>query len=252
MNIDDIRQCAHYFTNNYLETFYIVVTYNGNGFILIGEKENFPHLMGISNRRYKANGYGNPRKLYKDIISGGHINSSIIPNSISSTSKMFRKVVNFQNSTDVLLRNKCPVIIKYDHDKNLNLNLNNVDILLSDLYKGYMLGWVFNNKISVNSDIKISKYCISTWVDESDGSPNRKEKYTPNQDIELLKYVLVFDKNSELQKKKEYKYSKQQKIAVLDCCYRNGCNLLLDDSNAKNYRSIAKDNNIICSINHEA
>ena len=48
MNITDIQRCAHYYQKNYLETFYIVSTYYGKSFILIGEKENFPHLRSLS------------------------------------------------------------------------------------------------------------------------------------------------------------------------------------------------------------
>ena len=47
MNISHIQSCADFFVENYLKTFYLVITYNGNSFILIGEKSNFPHLMGI-------------------------------------------------------------------------------------------------------------------------------------------------------------------------------------------------------------
>ena len=47
MNITTIQSCADFFLENYLKTFYLVITYNGNSFILIGDKANFPHLMGI-------------------------------------------------------------------------------------------------------------------------------------------------------------------------------------------------------------
>ena len=47
MDITDIQSCADFFQNNYLKIFYLVITYNGSSFILIGEKANFPHLMGI-------------------------------------------------------------------------------------------------------------------------------------------------------------------------------------------------------------
>lgn len=47
MNIKDIQKCADFFLENYLKTFYLVITYNSKSFILVGEKGNFPHLMGI-------------------------------------------------------------------------------------------------------------------------------------------------------------------------------------------------------------
>ena len=70
---------------------------------LIGEKENFPHLMGISKSTYRSNGYRSPNTLYRDIIRGHAISTRIIPNNISSTSKMYRKVENFEHSTDIFL-----------------------------------------------------------------------------------------------------------------------------------------------------
>lgn len=248
MDIIEIRQCSDYFENNYLENFFIVVTYSGNGFILIGEKENFPHLMGISKKTYKSNGYANPKKLYRDIKTRKVISNKIIPSKISPTSKMYKKVLNFNCSRDVLLDNSCPIITRYDASKS-TLNLNNVNVLISDLNKGYMLGWVYNAKIPVNADIEITKYCISTWIDEFDGNVTDKEKYLPRQDVELVKSVLVFDKKSELIRQKEYKYSRKQKLQILDTCCRNNCNLLLDVNNAKNYIKLAKECNILCTIN---
>ena len=52
MNITEIQQCADFFRHNYLQTFYLLITYNGKSFILIGEKSNFPHLMGIPKNTY--------------------------------------------------------------------------------------------------------------------------------------------------------------------------------------------------------
>ncbi len=248
MDITDIRKCAQAFATYYLESFYIVVTYNGNGFILIGETDNFPHLIGISKQIYNSNGYRTPKKLYRDIADGQSISTKIVPNVISTTSKMYKKVRNFISNRDVLISNSCPIILRYDPQKS-NRKLNNVDILISDLNKGYMLGWIYNAKIRVNSDIDITKYCISTWIDESDGNVQGKEKYMPGQDVELIKTVLVFDKNSELLRQKEYKYSAKQKLQILDSCCRNNCNLLLDDNNARNYIKLAKEKNILCSIN---
>ena len=72
---------------------------------MIGEKENFPHLMGIRKNVYRSNGYRNPRTLYNDILSRNPINTNIIPNNIATTSKMYRKALNFQNSTDIFWKN---------------------------------------------------------------------------------------------------------------------------------------------------
>lgn len=255
MDISDVVRSANFFTEKYIDCFYIIVTYSGNGFILIGEKLNFPHLIGIQQKTYRSNGYKNAKSLYTDIMSQGFpntnprpISKNIIPNNIPSTSKMYKKIKNFTHSFEVFSENKCPVIIRYDPGKS-SLNLNNTDILLSDLDKGYTLGWVFNNSIQINADIHITRFCISTWIDESNSSDSTKQKYMPSQDVELLRHVLMFDKNSELIKKKEYKYSKQQKLKVLNACKNNNSNLLLDNANAGNYVSLCRDYSIPCIIN---
>ena len=84
MNISDIQRCADFFQEHYLKTFYLVITYDGKSFILIGEKTNFPHLMGIQNRTYKSNGYNRPQHLFNDIIGRNPVSTAIIPNNIST------------------------------------------------------------------------------------------------------------------------------------------------------------------------
>ena len=87
MNITDIQQCADFYQTNFIETFYLIITYSGKSFILIGEKENFPHLMGIRKNVYRSNGYRNPRTLYNDILSRNPINTNIIPNNFKNVQK---------------------------------------------------------------------------------------------------------------------------------------------------------------------
>lgn len=48
----------------------------------------------------------------------------------------------------------------------------------------------------------MEKYCICTWIDESTGSQRSKEKYMPNQDVELIRFVFALDENSKLIQKK--------------------------------------------------
>ena len=93
MNILDIQSCADYFYDNYLQTFYLITTYNNKSFILIGEKSNFPHLMGISKPTYRSNGYARPSHLFNAIINRQNITHAIIPSTVSSTSKMFKKAI---------------------------------------------------------------------------------------------------------------------------------------------------------------
>lgn len=66
----------------------------------------------------------------------------------------------------------------------------------------YMLGWVSNNKIAVNANINIEKYCICTWIDESAGTQQQKEKYMPGQNVELIRFVFALDKIQSLFEKR--------------------------------------------------
>lgn len=248
MNITDIHKCADFFQENYLKTFYLVITYNGNSFILIGEKANFPHLMGIPNKTYRSNGYNKPQYLFNDIIARNPISTSIIPNNIATTSKMYKKVLNFTKSTDIFWKNSGPLTINYNPSLS-STKLNNVDVLLTDINTGYMLGWVSNNKVSVNANIMMEKFCICTWIDESAGSQQSKEKYMPDQNVELIRFIFALDTNSKLIRKKEYIYTHSQKKEILKSCERNSSNLLIDSINAYHYTGIAVTNNIHCKIN---
>lgn len=249
MNISAIQICADFFHENYLKTFYLVITYNGKSFILIGEKANFPHLMGIQNNTYRSNGYNRPQFLFNDIIGRNPISTSIIPDNIATTSKMYKKALSFTKSTDIFWKNRGPLTINYNPSLS-STKLNNVDVLLTDLDTGYMLGWVSNNKIAVNANINMEKYCICTWIDESSGSQQSKEKYMPGQNVELLRYVFALDENSKLIRKKEYTYNRSQKKEILRSCERNSSNLLVDIMNSHHYINLAVSDGIHCKINN--
>lgn len=248
MDIRDIQQNAQFYQKYFLETFYLVTTYFGKSFILIGERENFPHLMGIGKNVYRSNGYRRPGYLYKDILAGNLISNRIIPNVISNTSKMYKKALNFKDSINIFWKNEGPLAINYNPLLSTT-KLNNVDVLLTDLKKGYMLGWTKNTDIPVNAEIKLVKYCISTWIDESCGTVAGKEKYLPLQTVELIRNVFAFDKDSKLIQQKEYKYNKAEKKEILESVERNQANLLLDDKNQHFYVKIAQDERIHCKIN---
>lgn len=248
MNISHIQSCADFFVENYLKTFYLVITYNGNSFILIGERSNFPHLMGIQKNTYRSNGYNRPQHLFHDIINRNPVSTSIIPHNITSTSKMYKKALNFKKSTDIFWKNSGPLTINYNPSLS-NRKLNNVDVLLSDINTGYMLGWVSNNKISVNANINLEKYCICTWIDESNGTQKGKEKYMPGQDVELIRFVFAFNENSKLFRQKEYSYNRSQKKEILESCSRNNSNLLVDKPNVPYYAEIVTTDNMHCKIN---
>ena len=248
MNITDIQACADFFQENYLKTFYFVITYNGNSFILIGEKANFPHLMGIQNSTYRSNGYNRPQYLFNDIIGRNPVSIAIIPNNITPTSKMYKKAQNFMKSTDIFWKNSGPLTINYNPALS-STKLNNVDVLLTDINTEYMLGWVSNNRVTVNANINMEKYCICTWIDESNGTQQGREKYMPGQDVELIRFVFALDENSKLLKKKEYTYDHAQKKSILESCARNNSNLLIDTMNAHYYTKIAIADSIHCKIN---
>ena len=228
-----------------------MITYDGKSFILIGEKTNFPHLMGIQNRTYKSNGYNRPQHLFNDIIGR---------NPVSTVSKIENFFVHFRccgnviwnysrtDSTDIFWKNHGPLAINYNPTFS-NSKLNHVDVLLADIHTGYMLGWVSNNKVSVNANINMEKFCICSWIDESHGTQTGKEKYMLNQDVELIRYIFAFNENSQLIRKKEYSYSQIQKIDILKSCERSNSNLLIDNVNAHHYRTIASQQGIHCKIN---
>ena len=115
--------------------------------------------MGIRKNVYRSNGYRNPRTLYNDILSRNPINTNIIPNNIATTSKMYTKVLNFQNSTDIFWKNSGPVAINFNPALS-HTHLDNVDVLLTDINAGYMLGWVSNANIPV-------KFSLIVWTSES-------------------------------------------------------------------------------------
>lgn len=248
MDITDIQQCADYFQANYIDTFYLITTYNRRSFFLIGDKENFPHLIGISNNVYRSNGYNRASVLFNDILARNPINNRIIPNRVATTSKMYKKVLNFQRSADILWSNAGPLAVDFNPTLS-NSNLNNVDLLLTDIQKGYMLGWKHSATINVNSIASIKRYCISSWIDESAGTITSREKYLPSQDVELIRHVFAFNSASELIRQREYSYDRNEKKTILQICSRQGCNLLMDSRNTAYYRDIAISESIHCKIN---
>ena len=248
MNITDIRNCAEYFKQTYLEKYYILTTYSGKCFILVGSKNNFAHLMGIKKQTYISNGYSTANKLFNDIISGATITPRIIPNRISQTSKMYKKCLNFCRSDSLFWTNMGPISINYDPANSSN-HLDHVSILISDTQTGYTMGWVDDSDIVINSESKLKKYCIATWIDESGNSTTQKEKYMPNQNIDLLKSILALDKNSILIREKTYTYSYAQRKDLLLSIERNNCNLLVDNAHKRSYEEIAEQHSIHCKIN---
>lgn len=248
MDISDIRNCAEYYKRSFLETFYILTTYSGRCFVLVANKNNFPHLMGISKSKYQSNGYRSGNKLFDDIINNQAVSTAIIPRTISTTSKMYKKCLHFCDSQRLFWNNSGPVSINYNPAKS-SLCLNHVDILISDLQSGYSMGWVKDSDIPINSESKIKKYCISSWIDENGSSYAQKEKYMPNQDIDILRQVIALDSNSEMLKEKSYVYSAAEKEDILLSIARNHSNLLLDNRNKQYYASIAVQKGIHCKIN---
>ncbi|MBP3700643.1 MAG: hypothetical protein J6I64_02015, partial [Lachnospiraceae bacterium] len=63
MNLLDVRKCAAFYQENFLKKYYVLITYNRNGFVLVGEKKNFPHLVGIKKNVWMSNGYSSAGKL---------------------------------------------------------------------------------------------------------------------------------------------------------------------------------------------
>ena len=139
MNLLDIQECANNFKTNYIEKFYIITTYNDKSFMLVGEKDNFPHLMGVPRKLYLSHGYKRGAKLYEDALNKFPINEKVIPANIVPNSKIYNKALNFCNAVKLFTKNKCPMIINFDASKSSS-RLNNVDKLIIDVEVGYMMG----------------------------------------------------------------------------------------------------------------
>lgn len=249
MNINDIRICALYFERNFINSYFYISTYSNNTYLLVSEKKNFPHLVGIKRSARISCGYSNGNYLFNEIILNHPINTNVIPSNIATGSKMYNKVKNFLNMSDIFFKNEGPIMINYCAGKSTSF-LDNTDLLLTDIKKGYMLGWVFDVDLKINNSVMIKKYCPSTWIDESSSrNPSKKEKYVPNQDVELMKHIYKFDNNSKLIKSKYFKYTAVEKKEILECVSRNQANLLIDKRNARFYVQIANKYSISCKIN---
>ena len=91
--------------------------------------------MGIQNSTYRSNGYNQPQYLFNDIIGRKPVSTAIIPNNIATTSKMYKKALNFTKSTDIFWKNSGPLTINYNPTLS-STKLNNVDVLLTDINTG--------------------------------------------------------------------------------------------------------------------
>lgn len=250
MNINDVQKCARYYLDNFIKQFYIVTTYNDNTFIVVGERKNFPHLMGIPHKKLLSNGYPKSSRFYADVLENKQITTKIIPNDITVNSKMYCKIQNFERSRDVLSKNHLPIVINYDASKT-NRNLNSVDKLIVDPKSGYMLGCIENTNVSVTNDIHLKKYCISSWMDEYDGKENLKEKYIYNQDVEIIKTVLTLGaETNQTEPLKNYPINIKEKNDIVDILTRCNANLLVNKRVLQNYVSVIKDKNVQCMINN--
>lgn len=78
---------------------------------------------------------------------------------------MYKKALNFNKSTDIFWKNTGPLTINYIPTLS-STKLNNVDVLLTDINTGYMLGWVSNNKIPVLVDDQNALYYTNIAVSE--------------------------------------------------------------------------------------
>lgn len=250
MNINDIYKCAKYYKDNYINQFYIVTTYNDNTFIVVGEKKNFPHLMGIPHNKLLSNGYPKAAKFYTDAINNADITPRLIPRDITKGSKMYIKALHFEKSQTVLRKNHLPVVINYDPAKT-NRKLNSVDKLILDPISGFMLGCIENTMINITNDIKLKKYCISTWMDEYGSKESLKEKYIYNQDIEVIKTVLTLGTEAnQTEPLKSYPINSKEKEKIIEILNRCNANLLVNKRVLQNYISIINDTQISCSINN--
>lgn len=250
MNSNDIYKCARYYRDNYINQFYIVTTYNDNTFIVVGEKKNFPHLMGIPHKKLLSNGYPKSAKFYTNVLNNVSVTTRLIPLDITKGSKMYIKALNFEKSQSVLTKNHLPIVINYDASRT-NRNLNSVDKLIVDPVSGFMLGCIENTMVDITSDIKMRKYCISTWMDENGSDKKLKEKYIYNQDIEVIKTVLTLGTEAnQIEPLKSYPINSKEKEKIIEILNRCNANLLVNKRVVQNYISLINDSSISCSINN--
>lgn len=250
MNINDIYRCARYYRDNYINQFYIVTTYNDNTFIVVGEKKNFPHLMGIPHNKLISNGYPKSAKFYADILNNVPITTRLIPKNITINSKMYIKAFNFDKSQSVLRKSHLPIVINYDASKT-DRKLNSVDKLIVDPVSGFMLGCIENTMINITNDIRLKKYCISTWMDEHESEEKLREKYIYNQDIEVIKTVLTLGTEAnQIEPLKSYQINNKEKKKIIEILNRCNANLLVNKRVLQNYISLIDDSIVNCNINN--
>lgn len=250
MNINDVQKCARYYRDNFINQFYIVTTYNDNTFIVVGERKNFPHLVGVPRDKLKSNRYPKSARFYADMLDNKAVTTNLVPNDITRNSKMYGKILNFEKSREVLSKNHLPIVINYDATKT-NRKLNSVDKLIVDPINGYMLGCIENTSVSVTNDIHLKKYCISSWMDENGSKESLREKYIYNQDIEIIKTVLTLGaETNQTEPLKNYPINSKEKNDIIEILGRCNANLQVNKRVLQNYISVIKDKGITCSINN--
>lgn len=249
LGITDVQNCANFFQKEYIDKIYKIETLNQNTFWLSSEKSNFPHLIGIKRNTFQRI-YSKAEDLFDDIIKGNTIDRRIIPTSIQPSSLKGKKILNF-NKSILLFKSPETLCIQYNPSKN-TLKLNNVTILLSNFQNGYSMGWTFNRIDNILNVEHAHVFCPSSWIDESGGTLQDKEKYYNTQESELLKKITIYDKYGTIIETIIPKYTISRIKSILLVLERNNINLLQKDKLikflfiAKIFRIKIKLNNILC------
>ncbi len=163
---------------------------------------------------------------------------------------MYIKAFNFDKSQNVLRKNHLPIVINYNPSK-ANRKLNSVDKLIVDPISGFMLGCIENTMVNITNDIRLKKYCISTWMDENGSEERLKEKYIYNQDIEVIKTVLTLGTEAnQTEPLKSYQINNKEKKKIIEILDRCNANLLVNKRVLQNYISLIDDNVVNCKINN--
>lgn len=217
LTILDARNCANHYKTEFIDKYYVVITNTNKRIVLKAEAKQFPHLIGIKRRDYISN-----RMTGEDVYNlllnpHSSIPTKIISNSISESSKKGRKIRNFNNFNNILFKSSSTLCIIYNPLLN-NLKLDNVSYLFSDYKSGFSSGWIYNPNTNSCQP--------TTWIDESDGKWESKQKYYSKQNVELVKSIETYDSNGTLLesfviKRKFYHY-----LLIRFICLINKCNFI--------------------------
>lgn len=242
LNLNDIKRCAAYFQNEFIDKVYEIETECGVIITIKSEGKQFPHLVGLKRSDYLRYGYHSAQNLFNDILNPSFtsFNARLIPPNIRESSLKGKKIKNFEQM-HILLTNINDLCINYNSSASSS-RLDHVDYLFSNYLSGFSLGCIFEP--SNNS------FVLSTWIDESSSSQSQKEKYYPSQTTDLIKRVSVYNLHGTLLEEKVAKRKFKDYLRILSIVQRNNMTLRLPSNGNLLIKLICKLPFCKCNIIH--